>query len=312
MPYVTVFDITQKPFAWWWPALGLIFVVIGVFLIKFGPKLDRNKNLKKPGFSLAVDSRLIGWFFVVFASGWTLFAFGGTYSTYRDSVQAYRTGQYSMVEGFVEDFHPMPYEGHQNECFRVKKERFCYSDYAVSPAFNQSASHGGPIRAGLPVRIAYYEDDNFQAYILRLEIRADSLPSGTERVAYSKNEEEKWHLWANSNPLLDRFQLGFSFAAVLISLCWNLDWKHYVRYWIWRGPPYTRLAELGFRAFFLACLVGSTINVVRMVLEKQRTAADFEEGALYGLILIGIIGVYDLVIRWRLRGKNESSREPTA
>ena len=64
--------------------------------------------------------------------------------------------------------------------FRVKKERFCYSDYAVSPAFNQSASHGGPIRAGLLVRIAYYEDDNFQAYILRLEIRADSLPSRAE------------------------------------------------------------------------------------------------------------------------------------
>jgi hypothetical protein len=311
MPYVTVFDITQKPFEWWWPAFGLIFVVIGVFLIKFGPKIDRNKNLKKPGFSLAVDSRLIGWSFVVFASGWTLFAFGGAYFDYRDSVQAYRTGQYSMVEGLVEDFHPMPYEGHQNECFRVKKEKFCYSDYAVSPAFNQSASHGGPIRAGLPVRIAYYEGDNFQAYILRLEIRADSLPSGSERIAYSKNEEEKWHLWANNNPLLGSFQLGVSFAAVLISLCWNLDWKHYIRYWIRRGPPYTRLAELGFRAFFLACLVGSTINVVRIVSDKQRTTADFEEGALYGLILIGIIGAYDLVLRWRIRRKHEPSGGPT-
>jgi hypothetical protein len=178
MPYVTVFEITQKPFEWWWPAFGLIFVVIGSFLIKFGPWFDRNKDLKKPGLNFAIDSRLIGWSFVVFASGCTLFALGGTYSTYREAVQAYRTGQYSMVEGVVEDFHPMPYEGHQNECFRVKKEKFCYSDYAVSPSFNQSASHGGPIRAGLPVRIAYYEGDNFQAYILRLEIRADSLPSG--------------------------------------------------------------------------------------------------------------------------------------
>ena len=136
--------------------------------------------MKKPGLNFAIDSRLIGWFFVVFASSWTLVAFGGTYSTRREAVQAYRTGQYSVVEGLVEDFHPMPYEGHQNECFRVEKEKFCYSDYVVSPAFNQSASHGGPIRAGLPVRIAYYEGDNFQAYILRLEIRADSLPSGTE------------------------------------------------------------------------------------------------------------------------------------
>lgn len=311
MPYITVFEITQKPFEWWWPAFGLLFVAIGAFLIRFGPKLDRNKDLKKPRFSLAVDSRLIGWFFVIFASGWTLLAFGGTYSSYREYAQAYRTGQYSVVEGPVEDFHPMSYEGHQNECFRVKKEKFCYSDYTISPAFNQSASHGGPIRTGLPVRIAYYEDENFQAYILRLEIRADSLPPEAERAAYSKAEEEKWHLLANNNPVLDRFQLAFSFAAILISLCWNLDWNHYIQYWIRRGPPYTRLAELGFRAFFLACLVGSTIHVLLMVSEKQRSTIDFEEAALYSLIVIGIFGACDLVARWRIRRKNEPASEPT-
>jgi hypothetical protein len=175
MPYENVFDITQKPFEWWWPAFGLIFVAIGIALIAFGSKINRNKNPKNLGFSLSVDSRFLGLFFVVFASGWTLLAFGGTYSSYRDYLHAYQTGQYSVIEGPVEDFHPMPYEGHQDECFRVKKEKFCYSDYVVSPGFNQSASHGGPIRAGLPVRIAYYEDENLQAHILRLEIRADAL-----------------------------------------------------------------------------------------------------------------------------------------
>jgi hypothetical protein len=74
----------------------------------------------------------------------------------------------------------MPFEGHQSECFRVAKEKFCYSDYIQSPAFNQSTSHGGPIRAGLPVRIAYYEDENLQNQILRLQIRADAVSRPTQ------------------------------------------------------------------------------------------------------------------------------------
>jgi len=32
---------------------------------------------------------------------------------------SYRSGGYSMVEGEVEDFKPMPFEGHTDECFSV-------------------------------------------------------------------------------------------------------------------------------------------------------------------------------------------------
>lgn len=176
MPYETVFEITSKPFEWWYPAFGLIFVVLGIGFIKFGPTRDRNKKAKSFRLNFTIPPKLLGWFFVIFASFWTLVAFGGMYYSYRKLVQAYRTGRYSVVEGIVEDFHPMPYEGHQDECFRVEKERFCYSDYELSAAFNQSASHGGPIRGGLPVRIAYYEDGNYQGRILRLEIPSNKVP----------------------------------------------------------------------------------------------------------------------------------------
>lgn len=201
----------------------------------------------------------------------------------------------------------MPYEGHQRECFRVKKERFCYSDYEASPAFNQTASRGGPIRAGQPVRIAYYEDDDSILHILRLEITADSLPTRASRAARAKMEEEEWSQRENDNPTMDRIGLGFSFAVLLISLCWNLDWQHYIRYWIRRGPPYQLLVELGFRLFFLACLVGSGINLVRTIAEKHRTFIDFEKAALFSLILIGPFGVFDLIRRRRLRARNQSA-----
>jgi hypothetical protein len=181
MPYNTVFEITQKPYEWRYSAFGLIFVTIGVVFIVWGPQLDRLTARKWTGLSFWLKPRFafkpqyLGWFFVIFASFWTLLAFASTYSSYRNCRDAYQTGRYSVVEGFVEDFQPMPYTGHQLECFKVQKDRFCYSDYVVSPAFNQSATHGGPIRAGLPVRIAYYEDNDSNLLILRLEIRAENL-----------------------------------------------------------------------------------------------------------------------------------------
>jgi hypothetical protein len=177
MSYHTVFEVTQKPFQWGFSAFGLIFVAIGIVFIAFGPQLDRLRAREPGGLAsffkprFGMRPKYLGWLFVIFASIWTAVAFGSTYSSYTRCREAYRTGRYSIVEGSVEDFHPMPSTGHQLECLKVEKERFCYSDYVISPAFSQTASHGGPIRAGLPVRIAYVEDGNLNGLILRLEIR---------------------------------------------------------------------------------------------------------------------------------------------
>ena len=86
-----------------------------------------------------------------------------------DVFRAFQTGQYAIVEGTVEDFHPMPYEGHDEECFTVGSQRFCYSDYIVTPGFRNAASHGGPIRSGIHVRVAYLGGN-----ILRLETAEQS------------------------------------------------------------------------------------------------------------------------------------------
>jgi len=59
----------------------------------------------------------------------------------------------------------MPYTGHQDETFTVNGVRFSYSDFGVTCGFNNSASHGGPIREGLQVRIHYVGNA-----ILRLEV----------------------------------------------------------------------------------------------------------------------------------------------
>src|SRR4051812_27072579 len=119
MSYVTVFDITNKGFQWWWTAFGLIFVGVGAALIKFGPKLYHSKPGTKHQSVTVNHCRLIGLCVLIFASGYTALVFDSTYSRYREYINAYRAGQYSLVEGLVEEFRPMPYEGHQDECFRV-------------------------------------------------------------------------------------------------------------------------------------------------------------------------------------------------
>jgi len=285
MPYVTVFEITQRSFQWWYPAFGLVFVLIGAVLIWAGRRWPSRQVMK-----------ITGYFMLVFASLWVLLAFGSTFSEYRQCVDAYRTGNYAVVEGRVENFRPMPYEGHQDECFTVRNERFCYSDYEIQAGFNQSASHGGPIREGLPVRIAYYGDQ-----ILRLQIRADSLPSGEERSVYASKAAAKYSRWTKTDPGLDHMELGFSFAAFLIVLCWNLDWRHYICYWLRRPLSHMRYWEIGFRAFFAASLIGTSIHLVQEIVGRPRTIGDYGQAGLESLIWIGFFVVADIFFRWRMR-----------
>jgi hypothetical protein len=284
MRYLTVFEITNNPIQWELPAVGLVFIAVGFALIKIGRNWPAHRRVKP-----------VGWGLVVFGLLFTCLTWYGTHSYYRKSTEAYRTGNYFVIEGVVEDFHPMPYEGHEDECFRVRNQRFCYSDFIIQPGFHQSASHGGPIREGLPVCIAYYDGQ-----ILRLAIRADSIPSKTERSAYAAAQEARWLQKNETDPLLDHMDLGFLFACVMIALCWNLDWQHYIRYWIRRVPPYSRLWELGFRIFLLASLIGSAYELVRRILAKSRSMEDYRQAFLDSLIWIGFFAVFDTFFRWEM------------
>jgi hypothetical protein len=138
MDYVTVFDISKQPFEWWWPAIGLLIFAIGIVCIKFASR--------RPG---QINTKIAGWVMVVFGPIFAVVVYNSVSSMWADWRTAYDRGGYFTVEGVVHDFKPMPYEGHQDECFSVKNQQFCYSDYLVQPGFRQSASHGGPIREGI-------------------------------------------------------------------------------------------------------------------------------------------------------------------
>jgi len=140
-------------------AIGIIVVVAGLLVLSLLISHRIRKSLVG----------VVGLAFV----GISLVVLGITVARQRyqtdDALKAFQTGQYSMVEGPVEHFDPMPFEGHKAECFSVQETRFCYSDYVLTPGFRNTASHGGPIRSGLLVRIAYTKTGSHNT-ILRLEV----------------------------------------------------------------------------------------------------------------------------------------------
>lgn len=164
--YRVVFDLCQKGFEWWFPGLGLIFVGIGGITAWLG----RTRNWPR-------SRRFAGYLLIGFACLWSGLVFSTTFSEYIGLRSAYRRFQLSVVEGRVTNFRPMPYEGHQLECFSVQSYTFCYSDYVVTAGFHNSASHGGPIREGLPVRVSFIGNT-----IVRLEVGDDTLPGNGQRA----------------------------------------------------------------------------------------------------------------------------------
>ena len=156
--YKVVFDIADAGYRQWsFAAFALPFVALGILLLALQSRLAP----RWPRF----PRRGVLWLWLGFSLFWTVIAFGTTFGEYVRLTSAVRSRQVQWVEGPVEDFVPMPYEGHAMESFSVHGKRFEYSDYFVTSGFNKTASHGGPITAGRLVRVGYVGDA-----IVRLEV----------------------------------------------------------------------------------------------------------------------------------------------
>jgi len=157
MYYDVVFELADKNFNLVWPPLTAI-VILSIFVF-FGKWIHKALNLNK------ISYIFLGLGFLFILS--VLIRFYGLYSTkYWSLHQGYKVGEYYVVEGPVEQFDPMPKEGHKRESFTVNDVLFEYSDYELSPGFNNTSSHGGPIINGLQVRISYIGH-----YIVKLEVQ---------------------------------------------------------------------------------------------------------------------------------------------
>ncbi len=65
-----------------------------------------------------------------------------------------------VVEGYVENFHPMPWEGHDTEYFEINGIHFEYSDYFITNGYHKSASRGGVItQNGQHLKVKYVVEE---------------------------------------------------------------------------------------------------------------------------------------------------------
>lgn len=139
----------------------LLIPLIMLLVIPFLPKLWKNKY---DGEKTIIDYKTVkifcsfGFAFILFITVITVFF---EISSYNKIVGAYKSGDYEIVEGFVEDFKPMPYEGHSDESFEINGVKFSYSDYSIGTGYNNAKSHGGVITGnGQHLKIGYIKELN--------------------------------------------------------------------------------------------------------------------------------------------------------
>lgn len=151
MNYLTLFDITTVGYKSL-PSLGPGFIIFCVGLLVF----FANEKLKNRIFGPFWTKSRLRIFSIIYTGFAALFSISGlvhTYSDYSRLKSAFLNNQCEIVEGVVTQFVPMPVTGHADESFTVNNHSFRYSDYELTAGFNNTQSHGGPIKAGLQVRI---------------------------------------------------------------------------------------------------------------------------------------------------------------
>lgn len=156
MGYHAVFDVTKVGLQWWIPALMFIFasmfVGVGQVLRTSG---DKNYVLKGTIFQIIGGAGVLG----------ALTFFVAIYGEYRNARNAIVAHSYSVAEGVVSDFIPMPPGGHATESFVVNGVHFQYGSGWGSTTFNAEWNKGF-IHDGVEARITYVGTD-----IIRVEVK---------------------------------------------------------------------------------------------------------------------------------------------
>ena len=293
--FVTVFQIsgglTDLPFA----LAGLVPLIIGAIVIVGKWRL----HWRQPGWLFAL-------FFLAFGIVWLFTVSGPVLTEGTDALAAFRAGQYSIVEGTVTEFHPMPYEGHDEECFTVKTQRFCYSDYDVTPGFHNAASHGGPIRDGIHVRIAYQGRS-----ILRLQIRQVEVPTPAELASTAESAQRQYTTTTENDPIFQRMTTAFLFTIVCWMIWSNLQWRLVVRFWM--KSPISQTTVYFFRVFFGLALIGGLNELVQQLRRYPLTGQNLGGILLTATIMCGVVGTMTALSLWiteRRRRRTNSDQNP--
>ncbi|WP_321478181.1 hypothetical protein [uncultured Paludibaculum sp.] len=281
--YVIAFEISRQYSSPPFGLLGLLSLLAGIIIL-FG-KL--RLKWRRPAWPLPCFLCVFGvlWFWVVSVS------VRNEESRAQAALAAFQSGRYSVVDGVVTEFHPMPYNGHDSECFSVRSERFCYSDYIASPGFHNAASHGGPIRPGLSVRVTYLGPT-----ILRLEIAKDQMSTLADSKIAEKAARVQSQKEHENNPTSQALETAFDFTAVGVTLLWNIYWRWTIGFWL--RPPYRPVIKYAFRTFFALNLAGSLFGLVNQLGRHPLTSQNVGPTLAVAASMYLVVGVLHAGAWW--------------
>ena len=133
----------------------IFYIFLIIFFIIFFVKYRKHRNYSSL-FSVLIIGIVNILVFVV-AAFYTVFP-----------LYCLTVGKYNTVEGYVEDFVPMPPSGHPYESFSINDICFQYSDYLITMGYRKARYFGGVIKGnGQYLRIYYIPSDN--NYIIKIE-----------------------------------------------------------------------------------------------------------------------------------------------
>lgn len=131
---------------------AMLIPLIMLIMIPLVPWQQRRRYGRRTGLGAKIFLGVM-WCLVLVTE---IFAGSQQWKLHRTVQDAYSSGNYQTVEGYVENFDPMPAEGHKQESFDVNGVHFSYSDYLIQPGYRNARSKGGVISGnGQHLKIGY-------------------------------------------------------------------------------------------------------------------------------------------------------------
>lgn len=161
-------------FDWLGSLVLLIPLVIGLgffFCFKWYPMQNPGVNQKgAEGYRVYVLFKWIGWIVGTFTILLFVCLTIAHYDDYATTKKMLDNNEVLVVEGYVEQYHPMPMEGHDTEHFEINGVYFEYTNFEVSNGYNTPACYGGVVKEnGQHLKIKYIVDDVGNNLILYIE-----------------------------------------------------------------------------------------------------------------------------------------------
>ena len=176
--YSTAFR--AKEYTSWFSWIWLLALIMGLFVFFWLIKAQLYETVKEKGFSMAIKDNV---FIIMFAVTILLscMTLALVYSGFSEVINGHRryedyvNGNCEYIEGYIENFHPMPEELHDTEHFTVNDVGFSYGADNSDYYYSRCQKDGGFLREGMYVRMWYINvdvgSDYPDSYIMQIDVK---------------------------------------------------------------------------------------------------------------------------------------------